>query len=181
MPVCLHPTHQNFQQPLSSDPVNSFAQTSGPLYSCPCPQALVLTEKSRGTVLQGSVKAPLRERFLAKSFEQAQEVTWLRDCIAVMVSLSNHEPAKLFLANSRSDRKAHPIMFVEVAINIPSDRTFTYAVPAVLRGDVSLGKRVLVPFGKRSLTGTIVGIRRSTDRQDTRGDHPGPGPGAPLS
>ena len=59
-------------------------------------------------------------------------------------------------------------MFIEVAIPIPSDRTFTYAVPAESRGDIALGKRVLVPFGKRSLTGYVIGIRRSTDRKDTR-------------
>jgi len=59
-------------------------------------------------------------------------------------------------------------MFIEVAINIPADRTFTYAAPAEWRGEIAVGKRVLVPFGKRSLTGTIVGIRRSPDRQDTK-------------
>ena len=59
-------------------------------------------------------------------------------------------------------------MFVEVAINIPANRTFTYAVPAESRGDVAVGKRVLVPFGKRALTGYVIGIRRSTDRKDTR-------------
>jgi primosomal protein N' (replication factor Y) len=59
-------------------------------------------------------------------------------------------------------------MYIEVAINIPSDRTFTYAVPAECRGEIAVGKRVLVPFGKRSLTGTVVGIRRLTDRQDTK-------------
>jgi primosomal protein N' (replication factor Y) len=59
-------------------------------------------------------------------------------------------------------------MFVEVAIPIPSDRTFTYAVPVESRSDVAVGKRVLVPFGKRSLTGYVIGIRRSTDRKDTR-------------
>ena len=59
-------------------------------------------------------------------------------------------------------------MFIEVAINIPSNRTFTYSVPAESRAEAALGKRVLVPFGKRSLTGTIIGIRRATDRQDTR-------------
>lgn len=59
-------------------------------------------------------------------------------------------------------------MYIEVAINIPSDRTFTYAVPAETRTDVAVGKRVLVPFGKRSLTGTIVGVHRSTDRKDTK-------------
>lgn len=59
-------------------------------------------------------------------------------------------------------------MYIEVAINIPADRTFTYAVPAESRDEIAVGKRVLVPFGRRSLTGTIVGIRRSTDRQDTK-------------
>ena len=60
------------------------------------------------------------------------------------------------------------IMYVEVAIPIPSDLTFTYAVPAESRADVAEGKRVLVPFGRRSLTGTIVGVHRSTDRKDTK-------------
>ena len=59
-------------------------------------------------------------------------------------------------------------MFVDVAINIPADCTFTYAVPVESRGEVAVGKRVLVPFGKRSLTGAVVAIRRSTDRQDIR-------------
>jgi primosomal protein N' (replication factor Y) (superfamily II helicase) len=59
-------------------------------------------------------------------------------------------------------------MYIEVAIPIPSDRTFTYSVPAESRGDIAVGKRVLVPFGKRSLTGYVTGIRRSTDRKDTR-------------
>ena len=59
-------------------------------------------------------------------------------------------------------------MYIEVAINIPADRTFTYAVPAEWRGEIAVGKRVLAPFGRRSLTGTVVGIRRSSDRQDTK-------------
>ncbi len=59
-------------------------------------------------------------------------------------------------------------MYVEVAINIPSNRTFTYSVPDESRADVAPGKRVLVPFGKRSLTGYILAVRRSTDRKDTR-------------
>ena len=59
-------------------------------------------------------------------------------------------------------------MYVEVAINIPADRTFTYAVPSEARGGIAVGKRVLVPFGRRSLTGIIVGIRRSTERRDTK-------------
>ncbi|MHB8907450.1 MAG: replication restart helicase PriA [Syntrophales bacterium] len=47
-------------------------------------------------------------------------------------------------------------MFVRVAIPIPSAKTFTYAVPAKLAPAVAVGKRVLVPFGKRRLTGFII-------------------------
>ena len=47
-------------------------------------------------------------------------------------------------------------MFVRVAIPIPAAKTFTYAVPESFVSSVALGKRVLVPFGKRRLTGWIV-------------------------
>ena len=47
-------------------------------------------------------------------------------------------------------------MFVRVAIPIPSAKTFTYAVPDMFAPAVVVGKRVLVPFGKRRLTGFII-------------------------
>jgi len=49
-------------------------------------------------------------------------------------------------------------MFVRVAIPIPSAQTFTYAVPETLVPAVAIGKRVLVPFGKRRVTGFIVEV-----------------------
>jgi primosomal protein N' (replication factor Y) (superfamily II helicase) len=49
-------------------------------------------------------------------------------------------------------------MLVRVAIQIPSPKTFTYTVPEMLASGVALGKRVLVPFGKRRVTGFIVDI-----------------------
>src|SRR4030066_1890717 len=49
-------------------------------------------------------------------------------------------------------------MFVRVAIQIPSAKTFIYAVPETFVADVAVGKRVLVPFGKRRVTGYIVEI-----------------------
>jgi primosomal protein N' (replication factor Y) (superfamily II helicase) len=49
-------------------------------------------------------------------------------------------------------------MFVRVAIPIPSEKIFTYAVPETLVPDVAVGKRVLVPFGKRRMTGFIIEI-----------------------
>jgi primosomal protein N' (replication factor Y) len=59
-------------------------------------------------------------------------------------------------------------MFVAVAVNIPSDKTFSYAVPEILHEKISIGKRVLVPFGKRRLTGYIVEISKSAPREDTK-------------
>lgn len=49
-------------------------------------------------------------------------------------------------------------MFVKVAINIPSDTTFEYAVPDPFARDVHVGKRVLVPLGKRKVTGYIIAV-----------------------
>lgn len=53
-------------------------------------------------------------------------------------------------------------MFVTVAIAIPSAKTFTYAVPASLLADVAVGKRVLVPFGRKRLTGFILSVQPET-------------------
>ena len=46
--------------------------------------------------------------------------------------------------------------FVEVALPLPMRRGFTYRVPAGLRKLLRFGARVLVPFGKRSLTGYAI-------------------------
>ncbi len=37
---------------------------------------------------------------------------------------------------------------IEVAIPLPINNTFTYAVPDNLLSFISVGKRVLIPFGK---------------------------------
>ncbi|HPK54164.1 MAG TPA: hypothetical protein PK114_06850, partial [Smithellaceae bacterium] len=52
-------------------------------------------------------------------------------------------------------------MFVNVALNIPADKLFTYEVPAVLRTEITVGKRVFVPFGSRRRTGFVVEIINS--------------------
>jgi primosomal protein N' (replication factor Y) len=49
-------------------------------------------------------------------------------------------------------------MFVNVALNIPADKLFTYAVPTNLQQEAQIGKRVFVPFGRRKRTGFIVAI-----------------------
>ena len=60
-------------------------------------------------------------------------------------------------------------VFVNVAVNIPSRQgIFTYTVPEEMAGAVSVGKRVLVPFGKRRITGYITEKIARTDRKDLK-------------
>ncbi len=56
-------------------------------------------------------------------------------------------------------------MFVEVALDLPLERTFYYRVSKNTSFSPSLGKRVIVPFGSRDLlrTGVIVSIREEVD------------------
>jgi primosomal protein N' (replication factor Y) (superfamily II helicase) len=51
---------------------------------------------------------------------------------------------------------------VDIALHIPLDRTFTYLVSPELQSSVAVGKRVMVPFGNKHLTGVIVGLPAST-------------------
>jgi len=46
---------------------------------------------------------------------------------------------------------------IEVAIPLPLDRTFHYSVPEPLRPRVRQGVRVFVPFGRRKVTGYVLG------------------------
>ncbi|MBS0012843.1 MAG: primosomal protein N', partial [Desulfobacterales bacterium] len=52
---------------------------------------------------------------------------------------------------------------IEVAVAMPVFGTYTYEVPAALEGMVEAGKRVLVPFGSRRITGYVLG----DDSRDT--------------
>ena len=47
---------------------------------------------------------------------------------------------------------------VEVALPLPVQTAYTYRVPEDMRGDIELGKRVLVPLGSRRMTGYVVGF-----------------------
>ncbi len=58
--------------------------------------------------------------------------------------------------------------YVEVAVPVPLFQTFTYALPDELSGEVSLGSRVVVPFGRRTLTGVVVDERSTTSLDRVR-------------
>ena len=46
--------------------------------------------------------------------------------------------------------------FVEVLLDLPLKQSFTYSVPPAMHASVDFGYRVVVPFGKRELTGYVV-------------------------
>ena len=55
-------------------------------------------------------------------------------------------------------------MYAQVAINRPVNGPFSYAIPAHMAGDVTLGSVVLVPFGRRGAeTGFVVGLTDTVD------------------
>ncbi|AJE04532.1 replication restart helicase PriA [Geobacter pickeringii] len=54
---------------------------------------------------------------------------------------------------------------IEVAVPLPLDTTFHYRVPPELRGAAAPGRRVLVPFGRRTVTGYILGFGTDEGRE----------------
>ena len=63
------------------------------------------------------------------------------------------------------DTTAVPAVYVQVALDLPLDRPFTYAVPPELRPRMSPGLRVEVPFGRgnRSMVGYVTELLQATD------------------
>ncbi|MDO8723388.1 MAG: primosomal protein N' [Syntrophales bacterium] len=54
-------------------------------------------------------------------------------------------------------------MYVRVAVNVPTDKIFSYAVPKALEKKAMIGKRVCAHFGNRLVTGYIVEILHTAD------------------
>lgn len=61
--------------------------------------------------------------------------------------------------------KKSPSDIIEVAIPLPLDTTFHYRVPEELMPRIASGKRVLVPFGRRRLTGYVIGFATAEERE----------------
>jgi primosomal protein N' (replication factor Y) len=61
-----------------------------------------------------------------------------------------------------------PTVYIEVAVTLPLDQTYTYSVPDNLLASVAIGKRVWVPFGRRRVTGFILSRMSRTDVEDIR-------------
>ncbi len=55
-------------------------------------------------------------------------------------------------------------MYIDVLLelkNKQTDQTYTYKVPELLKKEIAIGKRVKVPFNKRSLEGFILNIKNT--------------------
>jgi primosomal protein N' (replication factor Y) len=57
---------------------------------------------------------------------------------------------------------------VEIAVPLPVQQLYAYRLPEVSRADAAVGKRALVPFGKRRLTGYIVAGSHKVDPRATK-------------
>ncbi len=53
-------------------------------------------------------------------------------------------------------------MFAEVVFPLPFRNAFTYSIPKQLEDSVKIGVRVVVPFGKRTLTGYVINVTETT-------------------
>ena len=58
--------------------------------------------------------------------------------------------------------------YIEVAVAVPVFQTFTYSTPETLADLVSIGKRVLVPFGRRRITGYVLGPGKDFDQTEVK-------------
>ncbi|MDH3798259.1 MAG: primosomal protein N' [Desulfobacterales bacterium] len=58
--------------------------------------------------------------------------------------------------------------YIEVAVAVPVYHTFTYSVPQYLLPFVAAGKRVLVPFGRRRVTGYILGSSQDCETAEIK-------------
>jgi primosomal protein N' (replication factor Y) len=54
--------------------------------------------------------------------------------------------------------------FAEVVFNLPLNEAFTYIIPPQFLGKVQVGMRVLVPFGRRRITGYVVSLSDKWDK-----------------
>ncbi|OGU58202.1 MAG: primosomal protein N' [Ignavibacteria bacterium RBG_13_36_8] len=54
-------------------------------------------------------------------------------------------------------------VFAQVVFPLPFRNSFTYSIPKEFRDSIDIGMRVVVPFGRRVLTGFVIGVSETTD------------------
>ncbi|HEY0082200.1 MAG TPA: hypothetical protein VGB61_05365, partial [Pyrinomonadaceae bacterium] len=56
-----------------------------------------------------------------------------------------------------------PPLYAEVAVPLRLSQTFTYRLPLALREETQVGARLLVPFGRKLLTGYVVALHQELE------------------
>jgi primosomal protein N' (replication factor Y) len=59
-------------------------------------------------------------------------------------------------------------LYCDVSLPVPLDQAFTYLLPETLRHRVKAGCRLIVPFGRRKLTGIVLGCHDARPEIPTR-------------
>lgn len=59
-------------------------------------------------------------------------------------------------------------MYVNIAVALPVEHLYTYRVPEEFRDEVAVGKRALIPFGRKYVTGYIVELSDTSEREETK-------------
>jgi primosomal protein N' (replication factor Y) (superfamily II helicase) len=54
-------------------------------------------------------------------------------------------------------------LVIDIAVGVSVNKTFHYRAPEEMKGGLAPGIRVLVPFGSRRITGTVIGFLESAD------------------
>ena len=58
--------------------------------------------------------------------------------------------------------------YIEVAVALPVFQSLTYCIPEALANFVATGKRVLIPLGRRRVTGYVLGSSREVDGKEVK-------------
>lgn len=67
--------------------------------------------------------------------------------------------------SSKSETQAPSLpKYAEVVFNLPLRDRFTYQIPSALQPLIQVGMRVFAPFGRRRITGYVVGLTQTFDR-----------------
>ncbi|MBI5402339.1 MAG: primosomal protein N' [Ignavibacteriae bacterium] len=59
-------------------------------------------------------------------------------------------------------------LYANIALNLPLNRLFTYKVPERYSGEIFVGKRVLVPFSQKILTGIVISLKNESEFEKTK-------------
>jgi primosomal protein N' (replication factor Y) len=54
--------------------------------------------------------------------------------------------------------------YVDVVFNLSIEKSFTYKIPTEILTEISVGQRVLAPFGKREITGIVINVSEKVPR-----------------